>query len=258
MLHTVPPESSMRSMPCPCSGVAFVGDDLVAVDANSQALTMFRAGSLRPKRIGLTGVRIKYPTLVASAEGRAIVAGYENRPEGNAPSSLFVLDVSGRVQRLGTKVGGSIYRMGAVSPSGRDVAIPVSDDDGMCSPEHLDVLDVADGRLTELEMPHRVQDPTVRSLTWPSDGQLEVILAPQGCADPAASKYAPEGTAYTVEHGRLVDPRPAGYDTQHGAGVRATIGGPVKQSESAGTLAIALPEKAHATVHHVNSFLVQP
>jgi hypothetical protein len=103
-----------------------------------------------------------------------------------------------------------------------------------------------------------VQDPTVRSLTWPSDGQLEVILAPQGCADPAASKYAPEGTAYTVEHGRLVDPRPAGYDTQHGAGVRATIGGPVKQSESAGTLAITLPEKAHATVHHVNSFLVQP
>jgi hypothetical protein len=255
VLHVIPPRSAIHSMPCSCSGVAFNGSDVVTIDADAHALTEFRAGLTDPVRVRLTGPRIQSPTLVALTGGRAIVGGYKGPPSGDTPSSLFLVTMSGKVRRLAANVRGSVYRTGVVSPSGRDVAIPVSVS-GMCAPEHIDVLNVINGRLTALTMPSRVQDPAIRSLVWTAAGRLEAVLAPQECASP--SKYEPEATTYTVKHERLVAPNYAGYDTQRGAMVTATIAGPVKRGEPVGSLTITLPRAKTKIIRNVESFLVRP
>ena len=180
---------------CASSGVAFDGEELIAVMRDGSAMLRFSVSLGTPTRTAVRGL----PAFSASTQGRAggklVVAGFETQPERATPSVYFAVDDRGRARRLrsegpgATFGGGAAYDGGVSAPDGSSVAIVATRSSGACySPSYVGVADVGNGEVTFHDMPGADDEPQiVRSLGYDRNSDLYAFIAPVCNADISSS-----------------------------------------------------------------------
>ncbi|MDQ3739907.1 MAG: WD40 repeat domain-containing protein [Actinomycetota bacterium] len=238
-----PGQSRPDSWPCACTGVAFDGEDLVAITRNGKALLTFSDPDAAPERTAVAGLPPYGPSTLAYADGRTSVAAYETQQDRSTPSVVFTIGQDGRARRTASEATGSIAGRRATSPDGDSAAFSASLSGGVCySPVFVGVVDMASGDVDYPDMPGDDDDvPIVRSMGYSESGDLHAMIALNACVDGVAADAPPAGELFRLEDGEWVRTGERGYDIQLGRGVTAVVEQP-RTSESVGGRLLLQPE----------------
>jgi WD40 repeat protein len=260
ILHLLEASGKSQAVVCACSSVAFADNGVVAVLGRGQALVSFGHSLAHHSEVQTAGLPPYGLMIVGVAKQGVVVAGSGGYggATGPSPSSLYLVAESGRARRLAS-LRGLVYEPGALSPSGDELAMSEVGSSGTCfAPERLAILDLRGDEVRFPTMPAGVSGPRVRDLGWSSSGHLTAQIAPADCNSSAQPLRAePEAKLYEEQDSRLLAREPVGYETQHGASVRAEIQGAVPSVAEGGTLT-AVGERGNllVSVANVSSFSV--
>ncbi|HXC46068.1 MAG TPA: WD40 repeat domain-containing protein [Solirubrobacteraceae bacterium] len=262
ILHLLEASGKSQEVACACSSVAFADNGVVAVLGRGQALVDFGHSLAHRSEVQTVGLPPYGLMIVGVAKQGVIVAGSEGDGGATGPSSssLYLVGKSGRARRLAS-LRGLVYEPGALSPSGDDLAMSEVESSGTCfAPERLGILDLQSGKVSFPAMPAGVSGPRVRDLGWSSSGHLTAQIAPTDCnGSDQPLKDEPEARLYEEQGSRLLARESVGYETQHGASVRAEVQGAVPSVAEGGTLTIVSERGSLlANIAKVSSFSVMP
>ncbi|MEU6682194.1 hypothetical protein [Streptomyces sp. NPDC046832] len=122
----------LRSTPCPCHGVGFLGDEAATLTADGDALLFF-AGDGKVRRAPLSVPLTDYATIAAG--GRDAVTIANSLPEqkvGRGQFEMVAADRSGKVRPFLPAGAPTSFAQGEQSPDGRRIAWASSDSGGAC------------------------------------------------------------------------------------------------------------------------------
>jgi hypothetical protein len=119
--------------PCPCSGIGFLGDDVVSLSGDGSSLLLFPPDG-RPRRIALD--ERQRPSSSLEAGGTDDVILFSPLPEGpdvfRGQGTLAVADRRGKVRQLLPGKGRTTFHEARRQPGGQAVAWANSDSGGAC------------------------------------------------------------------------------------------------------------------------------
>ncbi|HEV7615881.1 MAG TPA: hypothetical protein VGO36_06595 [Solirubrobacterales bacterium] len=211
--------SAPLSWPCPCSGVAWDGGEIVSLTVDGGALIRIDPHGRSVRREPVRGVPDYVPSLVGVVVGQPVVSAYKSEPSRATPSALFELRGGTARQLVGSTKGSVVQHWPSESP---DTLAFVSSTAGFCySVANVGVISRRPGgelgvSLTNSPLGEDEYD-TVRSVQVAADGSVSATIAPLGCdAEDPDEDEEPPGERYLLRDGRW---RPTG---EEGADVQTT------------------------------------
>ncbi|MFD8231828.1 TolB family protein [Streptomyces sp. NPDC059696] len=199
--------SRLRSTPCPCHGVGFLGDEAATLTADGDALLFFAADG-KVRRAPLSVPLTDYATIAAG--GRDAVTIANSLPEEKAGRGQFEMvaaDRSGKVRPFLPAGAPTSFAQGEQSPDGRRIAWASADSGGACwnvGSVRLAAYGVkgrqepdrpTDAAMTDALLEDRV---LVSGLAWAGRG-LTVTFGPQsGCQAVPPARFV----SYYLRDGR--------------------------------------------------------
>jgi len=255
-----PGDSTPRSWPCACSGVAWDGRELVSVAADGRALVRIdpETGSIDTEP--LPGLPPYSPTLLGVVAHRPVIAGFEREPDRSTFSLLFVVESDGTVRRLPRDAHGTIYRH-ATSSSPRRLAFISGLSSGVCySTATVGLVEVNGGRIRVRILPSALggEAGSVRSAQVAADGSVSATFTPIGCDEKGGLEdNEPPGERYTLEGDRWRSTGEQGYDVQ-GMGQGLAMLALGAERGAAGRLAVTSDEEERELAGQANEIEARP
>jgi hypothetical protein len=215
-------ERRPRSWPCPCSGVAWVGDEVLSLERDGQRLIWIDPQQTELRTTPTRGVPPHLPSLLGIVSGEPVVAAFESEPDRATPSALFALGPSGSARRLTADAHGSIY-LRSPSSSPDSLGFLASLSGGVCfSTVNAGVVSADRAGEIALSFPPSPfgDEPTwIRSLQVAADGTVSAAIAPIGCdKNGYPENEVPLAEHYLLEDGRWRPTGEEGYDVQRAGG----------------------------------------
>ena len=259
-LNVVTPRAGLRRALCPCTGVAFDGEQPVALEADGSGVIRFTKDLTRPRR-GSLEIDARYAaTLLASTNAGLLVSGYPQEPQRNSNSQLYLVPPSGAAKRIQPVPPGQTQPIAATSPSGNLVALAFFESGGACfSPESLAVVDTETGHTAVPTMPKGFEAPVIRSLRWTTTGRLKVTIAPDCSNKTGGEANEPDGQEYELLSGKLIAIGARSYEREQSQALTAEMTGPVVKGTETGTLTVT--QESNATklrIPNVRTFSLRP
>jgi WD40 repeat protein len=238
-LNVVQPGRGLYTAPCPCSGVRFAGEEVVALEADGSTLLRFPPALTRPRRRVIASKAAYQATLLAATPTGALASGFVSEPMLASNSLLYRILPHGLVQPVRHLPNGQIQPPTATSPDGKTIALVSLLSGGACfNPERILLLDTQTGKVTAPSMPAGIESPTVRSLWWTPSGQLDAMIA-AGCAKPTGGEAdLPLAQEYRLEGKRLQPTGVRAYSMEQTPTATAKVIGGVPDISRSGTLIV--------------------
>jgi len=259
-LKVVTPGASVRSAPCPCTGVAFDGEQPVALEADGSGVIRFTKDLTHPRR-GSLNIGARYAvTLLAITNAGLLLSGYPQEPQRNSDSQLYLVPPSGPAKRIQAAPPGQTQPISATSPGGSLVALAFSESGGACfNPESLAIVDTETRHTAVPAMPKGIEAPVIRSLRWTTTGRLKVMIAPDCSSKTGGEADEPGGHEYELISGKLIVTGAGGYKREQSSALTAEMAGPVAKGTGTGTLTVT--DESNATrfrISSVRTFSLRP
>lgn len=223
-------EKEARTWPCACSGVAWSGGEVLALESNGKHLLR-----IDPRREDVTATPVRgvprySPALLGIVGGSPIVSAFESEPYRSTPSALFALSPDGTARKMTGDARGTIYlRWPSHSPRALVFGAAVSS--GACySTTNVGVVSPGPGGRLQVSYPRSPlggeETPTsVRSLEVAADGTVSAAIGGIGCSDSGIPQEREPPAERYVLHGNQWRPTgEKGYDVQSAGGTPVVEG----------------------------------
>lgn len=209
--------SAPRSWPCPCSGLAWDGGEIVSLTVDGGALVRVDPRRDSVRREPVRGVPDYVPSLVGVVAGRPVVSAYKSEPSRATPSALFELRGGSARQLIGSVKGSVVQHWPSESP---DTLAFVAGTAGFCySVADVGVISGRPGGELGVNLAGSPlgedENDTVRSVQVAADGSVSATIAPLGCdAEDPDEDSEPPGERYLLRDGRWLPTGEKGADVQ--------------------------------------------
>jgi WD40 repeat protein len=210
-----------RTWPCPCSGIAWDGEEVVSLKQDGSAVVRIdpRRGTLRATR--LANLPTFSPSLLGVVEGVPIAAAFGREPDRSTFSRLFRIEPGGTAVELPRNAGGVIAQPWP-SASSRALAFIAGLSSGVCySTAKIGIVSAVPGKGIGVSFPPSPLGEeliVVRSAQVAADGTLSAAVSRLGCDDdgiveeeePLLRRYLLEGEEWQPGEERGSDVQAAG------------------------------------------------
>jgi WD40 repeat protein len=260
VLNVAEPGAAVRSVPCPCSGVTFEGEQPVALEANGSGIIRYNKDLAQPQRRSLSLGAHYAATLLASTSNGLLVSAYAEEPQRNSQSQIYLVPTHGRAKRVHAVPLGQAQPLASTDPSTNLVATVFSESGGACfNPESLAIVDTKTNHTDIPAMPKDLEAPVVRSLRWSASGRLVATIAPDCSNKTGGERNEPSGREYELVGGKLIAIGSHGYKREQNQALAVEMPGPVAKGTGTGSLTV-IRDGTASELHlpNVKTFSLRP
>jgi WD40 repeat protein len=208
----------VRTWPCPCSGIAWDGDEVVSVRQDGSALVRvdLRRGELRATP--LANLPPYYATLLGVVAGVPVAAAFGREPDRSTYSRLYRIEPDGTAVEFPVNARGYILEHWP-SASPRALAFVAGASSGVCySTARIGVVSGGpDGEMgvSFPPVPLGEESIVVRSAQVDADGSVSAAVGRIGCSeDGILEEEEPPLRRYLFQGGKWRPSSEQGYDVQ--------------------------------------------
>lgn len=215
----------VRTWPCPCSGIAWDGDELISIKQDGSGLVRVDPRRGRVRASPVDNLPSYSPTLLGVVAGVPVVAAFGREPDRSTFSRLFRIQPGGTAVELPVNAHGFINAPWP-SASPRALAFIAGVSSGACfSTARIGVVSATrDGKIDVDFPPAPLGDDeliVVRSLQVATDGLVSAAVSRLGCDENGImEEEEPLLRRYSLEDGEWQPSGETGFDVQvAGSGV---------------------------------------
>ncbi len=207
----------VRTWPCPCSGIAWDGDEVISVEQDGGALVRVDPQSEKLRVARLANLPPYSPTLLGVVAGVPVAAAFGREPDRSTYSRLFRIE-SGAAVELPVNAHGYVFQPWP-SASPRALAFVAGVSSGACfSTQRIGVVSAARGGKIGVGFPPAPLGEeliVVRSAQVAADGSVSAMVGRLGCdEDGIMEDEEPPFQRYLLEGGKWQPSGEEGFDVQ--------------------------------------------
>jgi len=228
-------EPGIKSWPCACSGVAWQGEEIIALDRDGSQYFKF-SDKEKPEVVSVDRHIGTEPLLLGTVGEDLIVSSFERAPDRSTPSLIWSISTTGKAHRLSDDAHGSIYASNPTSFSDDRLMFASAQSSGACYSGMTIGMVERDPRngleVTFPPMPLDEDYQVVRSIQADDDGRFFVSVAPNGCVEGLPGDSTPEASRFGWQDGRWMATDAPAFDQQAAGDAMAVMSVPESFGES--------------------------